>query len=572
MGKQIIDIKALECYHDNVVSVKVSALEAEDKLAVKSINDNKPDKQGNINLTNDTIYSDKWYGIEWSPEAGIKKIKRIGNLDLHRSLPIQNKLKRCVLRDDGSVNYYLDPTDSTRPTDHIHSAGNADLTGEDGSVMVEFPEFYWRFETHAKGTGYSKITTNRVMISEHAIPGFEKVDKLYVSAFEATLDRRIPQRPKLVSVINNSPEFRGGNNDESLDDKANTLLGKPVSNHSLTEFREFARNKGKGFAYSAGWNCTVYNYIKIRNWLYFIEYCNFDVTAPFNPEVDDDGFKQGGLGEGVRPEAIGHSDGWANYNNENPIIPCGVTTELGNATGTISHEITLSDGASKVFQVPSYRGIENPFGHILEWTDGILLKHPGENGGLAEFYVAVNPFMFNDSDFSGYRYVQDIQTNASFIYKMAFAQPEHIENAYDGGVVPAFAPDNTYSAANLYGAPGNSNTPKQSYKATGDILPSQVGHYSPSVYFYGYANILSTHESSPSSPSVYGVMYGDTSRDDVIGFFTFNATNAPSGKSTKCGTRLCYIPGSSANYTTSKLLLDIATKADINEKFGLLSL
>ncbi len=37
--------------------------------------------------------------------------------------------------------------------------------------------------------------------------------------------------------------------------------------------------------------------------------------------------------------------------------------------------------------MPSYRGIENPFGHIWKWTDGFLAKGTGE---FQEIYISRN--------------------------------------------------------------------------------------------------------------------------------------------------------------------------------------
>ena len=42
------------------------------------------------------------------------KLKRVGNLDLHRTLPIHAKLKRFVENPDGSVKYYLNQNDSRK--------------------------------------------------------------------------------------------------------------------------------------------------------------------------------------------------------------------------------------------------------------------------------------------------------------------------------------------------------------------------------------------------------------------------------------------------------------------------
>ena len=55
----------------------------------------------------------QWYGIEWDSTNTSPACTRIGRKELHVSLPIQSRMRRCVLRDDGSVAYYLHETDST---------------------------------------------------------------------------------------------------------------------------------------------------------------------------------------------------------------------------------------------------------------------------------------------------------------------------------------------------------------------------------------------------------------------------------------------------------------------------
>lgn len=39
---------------------------------------------------------DQWYGVQGDFNSQDYKLKRVGNLDLHRTLPIQAKLKRFV--------------------------------------------------------------------------------------------------------------------------------------------------------------------------------------------------------------------------------------------------------------------------------------------------------------------------------------------------------------------------------------------------------------------------------------------------------------------------------------------
>ena len=68
--------------------------------------------------------------------------KACGNLDLHRTLPIQAKLKRFVENPDGSVKYYLNQNDSRKKD----SGATALIDSTDGNVMLEKPEYYFKLE------------------------------------------------------------------------------------------------------------------------------------------------------------------------------------------------------------------------------------------------------------------------------------------------------------------------------------------------------------------------------------------------------------------------------------------
>ena len=52
------------------------------------------------------------YGLKWNQETDI--YEKLGATDRTQ---IQKNMKRCVLKDDGTVNYYLDPYDSTKKAD-----------------------------------------------------------------------------------------------------------------------------------------------------------------------------------------------------------------------------------------------------------------------------------------------------------------------------------------------------------------------------------------------------------------------------------------------------------------------
>ena len=106
----------------------------------------------------------------------------------------------------------------------------ADLTGASGMVMVEIPKHYRKFEFDG--------TTFTCLISQYQLPGFIEVPKMYRSAYEATIDRTLSATPKLASVVNTTAAFRGGNNNTAWDGTYRTLLGRPATATSLTNFRK----------------------------------------------------------------------------------------------------------------------------------------------------------------------------------------------------------------------------------------------------------------------------------------------------------------------------------------------
>lgn len=413
-----------------------------------------------------------WYGIEWDSTVANSACTRIGKHELHVSLPIQRRMRRCLLRDDGMVSYYLHPGDSTK-TD---TGMPADLSGASGQVMVEIPEHYRRFEQ--EGTVY------RCMLSEFPLPGFHRVPKCYVSAYEAAVERGVN---KLSSVANNTPAFRGGNNNAAWDDTYRDLRGMPATDISLTNFRTYARNRG------GSWNCNTYGPHVTIAWLYFTEYANFNCKLAFNPSLNPNGYRQGGLGPGVTMLA---SANWAYYNSQYPLIPCGTTNNLGNNTGVVPFTLPAEYPVPTTVQVPSYRGIENVFGHIWKWTDGCKCRILADDaGGISEFYVCEDPAGFQSTNYDGYEL---------------------------RGLLPRV---NGYVREILFGE-------------SGDIMPLLLGAGSTtyfSVYFY--TSLPATGESQR------GVRFGGSSYyGSDAGLVYANANVAPSSAYAAVGSRLCFLP------------------------------
>lgn len=314
------------------------------------------------------------YGVQWDVTQSSPALTRIGNVDLHKTLPIQGEMKRCLLSNAGDE-LLLDANDSSLLAD----GSPADLSGAAGQLMVRIPEFWYKVEVAGN--------LRRVKIAQFPFPGYRHSRKAYMSIDCATIHR---PTLTLASVVSSSADFRGGNNTAAWDeDPEKTLIGKPATNISRTNFRTYARNRG------AGWQMLPYHVYNAAVLLYFVEYANFNSQLAFNPALTAEGFRQGGLGAGVTGVS---SSNWNTWNSYNPFVPIAHTLDLGNNTGVKDINIRTFTNGAITQSVPSYRGIANFFGHIWQNADGLLVSIQAEDaGGLSELFVTENPLHFSDS-------------------------------------------------------------------------------------------------------------------------------------------------------------------------------
>lgn len=369
---------------------------------------------GTNNVTSGAIYSalkekaDKdniknilAYGVQWDTTKSTPDCTRIGNPELHRTLPIQESLKGCIFK-DGEVKYYLDPTDWTKKAD---GSGNALLDGTDGDVMVHHMKFY----------GYSEADGDlrRVWISTFKISDdWQEIPEGVVSAYRLTTDASDSSKVLGRSVINTTTAFRGGGNrpdyDAYLDtDPFRSDLGKPRTNITRSTFRTYARNN----------NLELLDY-ETYKWVFFwlpvIEYSTFDIQRAFNASLTTGGLHQGGLGPGVTNVNWGK---WESYNGNYPIVPCGYTNEFGNQSGVKDYTFPIIDGTTDPatsIQVNRYRGIEQPFGDVWTNLDGVLSQYLTTDT-LRHYYVTDDPEKYSDSDISQMRQIAAVAVTSGYV-------------------------------------------------------------------------------------------------------------------------------------------------------------
>lgn len=445
------------------------------KLIVEVLDEDGESKKAALATLLPYLEEECSYGVERSLSVSSPACTRIGSPIFHKSLPIHSRMKGCLLDDDGNVTEYLSPKDWTGQT----------RDGSRGQVMVEIPAHYRKFKEDGDIFG--------VRVSELPLPGYHYVPKMYISAYQATVQHT---GNKLSSVVNKTPDFRGGNNNADWDGSYRSLLGLPATAISRTNFRNYARNRKAG---STEWNCMTYDAQKALYWLFVIEYANLNTQAPFNAELTAEGYRQGGLGAGVTNLI---SSKWNAFNNYYPFIPCGYTDMLGNGTGvvpfTMPAEYDPEAETAHIEYVPRYRGIENPFGHLWQWTDGINVRisPTEENGGdgLSKVFVCSDPSLFKDNGYDGYSHVGNEARNEGYV-------KEIIGGEY------------------------------------GEIMPAVVGGGSTTYYCDFHSTNIPTVE------TLRGVLFGGSANDGAFaGFACAYSLSAPSDTIALIGSRLCFLP------------------------------
>ena len=391
-------------------------------------------------------YKDLWYGIRINLKNGGHcvsdgKLERVGNLDLHRSLPIQKRIRRYIANADGSVNYWLGANDSTLK----EGGGAARLNALDGIVQLYKPDYYRRIEFDGDYL--------LVAISEVALPGFIHMKERSSSPWPAVCNRttNLPSCASflqwnadgtlkrdangLLVLASNAADYRGGNNQTAWDGTYRSVLGMPMSSASanMNTFRTRCRTLGDM------WHFGGWRFREEMGWLMAIEFGDLDSQAAYTAEKTADGFAQGGLGNGT---SVSGGE-WNTYNGYYPFIPCGVTAKLGNNTGVVEYTIkNWKDGADKVVKVASYRGWEGTAIQQYMWlhNDDVRIWHnkPSE-GNNSLLYICNDPAKFanpaNDRvrTLEGYTELGVLPPASGYISAMGYADGWTLPNSVTGG-------------------------------------------------------------------------------------------------------------------------------------------
>ncbi len=297
------------------------------------------------------------YGVSWNEEAdsytrvgaliGLAAASSPGN----SLLPIQALMKRCIINDAGVVQYYLDATDSTQK----EGGGASDLTGGDGQVMVEIPAFYYRYNyggnTHTweiSQTALSGFSLHPAFIKNGGNVSYRYIAVYEGSMYDAGTTAMIPDADIEVNVV------------IAAGDLLCSISGEyPKTSQTRDDFRTLADQRG------VGWRQQDYDLISAIQLLYLVEYADFN--------------SQSMIGNGRTMFTTGAWEA-ANQGNGKYIGECGYSNSDGNATNATDRASAVSIAAintstnAAYHDYMSYRGIENFFGNVWKWADGININ------------------------------------------------------------------------------------------------------------------------------------------------------------------------------------------------------
>ena len=310
-----------------------------------------------------------WYGVSWSETSSNPDCTRIGNMDMHRSLPIQSMMKPFAFQ---TQPLYKDQFVPMKENFSVSMYGHVD-NGEAGqvastvNVMIKIPEF-WYVDDYTPGT-----KTHNLKICPHAKPGWYHHKEAYVSAYEAF---NFDNKGRLVSM-------RGV---------------VPTVNFNRTNGRTWAR--ANGFDGEAKWNLYTYEEHRTICHLFLVEYATRNSQKAVNTKLTPEGFRQGGLGSGC-------TTGTATINGARTwsFIPTGSSDSLGSGSGEVTVTIQQTDSSGHntstiTRKCNRYRGIENPFGHIWKHTDDIISKYEAP---YRTWYKSVKPDQFATNKNNSYK-------------------------------------------------------------------------------------------------------------------------------------------------------------------------
>lgn len=309
-----------------------------------------------------------WYGVSWSETSSNPDCTRIGNMDMHRSLPIQSMMKPFAFNcgQPRFKDQYVPVKENFTSSQYSHNVNDSlSQATNDVNIMIKIPEF-WYTDDYNFNT-----KTHNLKICQHAKSGWNHHKEAYVSAYE------------LYNL-----------NGRAISKRENI----PTVNFTRANGRTWAR--ANGFDGEAKWNLYTYEEHRAICHLFLVEYATRNSQKAVNTTLTAEGFRQGGLGSGCTTGAA-TINGATTYS----FIPTGSSDSLGSGSGEVTVTIQQTDSSGHntstiTRKCNRYRGIENPFGHVWKHTDDVISIY---GGGYRTWYKSIKPEQFANNKNTSYK-------------------------------------------------------------------------------------------------------------------------------------------------------------------------
>ena len=335
---------------------------------VNSLPDNVVSRNITFNVTSENLEEFDWYGVSWSETSSNPDCTRIGNMDMHRSLPIQSMMKPFAFN-CGQPHFkdqYVPVKENFTIGQYSHNVNDSlSQVTNDVNIMIKIPEF-WYTDDYNFNT-----KTHNLKICQHAKSGWNHHKEAYVSAYE------------LYNL-----------NGRAISKRENI----PTVNFTRANGRTWAR--ANGFDGEAKWNLYTYEEHRAICHLFLVEYATRNSQKAVNTTLTAEGFRQGGLGSGCTT-GIATINGATTYS----FIPTGSSDSLGSGSGEVTVTIQQTDSSGHntstiTRKCNRYRGIENPFGHVWKHTDDVISIC---GGGYRTWYKSIKPEQFANNKNTSYK-------------------------------------------------------------------------------------------------------------------------------------------------------------------------
>lgn len=300
-------------------------------------------------------HSTTWCGCRWRIDAASPEGEPVGSL-----------VKIEKMASIFGLGGYLVSNDHTRiklsASDHRYLEDGQDAVLDGSAGHYQWGSGVPIYYAHWKDSVYEYEAIDVVPIPGHKNIRFPVFSRS--CAGFAALDRT---NLVLMSCINKTAQFRGGNNQAAWDDTWRSLLGKPATNIDVAAVVNYARRNGTLWFVNA--RCAFFLTGVIKR----IFFHNRNIQAEFNATLTADNLHQGGTGMGV-PEY----PNWDSAISLNPYIDLDAGIELGDYTGLFSATCHDANDEEIVFDgIPSFLGLKNDYQYLWAMTEDELLYNNG---------------------------------------------------------------------------------------------------------------------------------------------------------------------------------------------------